>query len=218
MLGLRPEVDSHRLKNPEHHPKTHGFTEQLSGRFFVSGVSSRYRSRKANVVVGADETGSNDYANHSYLKQRNEDQMRQDAERLYELEKKLLEARLLTVFALGNVTVTIILALIINAQIKEKKLLRQRRDVLRQRRRIEYQAACRIQNAFTKFFYRQRSMSRAADVLLIFLRYYRCASHIFDWKVVLAVDVYSFCIIQVNSGKAGCRCCRMGCKCYNEIC
>lgn len=97
MLGLRLETDPivQRLSNVGHHPKSHKFAESLAGRFFVSGVSGGFRKSRRNRSED-DEAVSEQSATavrQAELRLKREEQMRRDAERLFELENKLEEVR-----------------------------------------------------------------------------------------------------------------------------
>jgi hypothetical protein len=93
MLGLRPETDNslRRLSDSGHHPKSHKFAETLAGRFFVSGVSGGFRKARRNrsedEAIESEQSAA--AIRQAELRMRREEQMRRDAERLFELENKL---------------------------------------------------------------------------------------------------------------------------------
>ena len=97
MYGLRLETDNvvQRLSETGHHPKSHKFAETLTGRFFVSGISGGFRKARKNISEDDDETErTQDQQSAVAMRQaefrmRREEQMRRDAERLFELENKL---------------------------------------------------------------------------------------------------------------------------------
>jgi hypothetical protein len=87
MLGLRAETDSYAttIGNADNHGKTHQFSERLTGRFFTSGVSGAFRRPKRTLSV------DDNLPDRSTLRNKTEEKLRQDAERLYELENQLRE-------------------------------------------------------------------------------------------------------------------------------
>lgn len=76
------------------YPKNHKFAEQLAGRFFVSGVSGRFRKTRrrgadAEERAIADMIQAHETKTSNRL--RKEKQIRQDARRIQELQNKLEE-------------------------------------------------------------------------------------------------------------------------------
>lgn len=76
------------------YPKNHKFAEQLAGRFFVSGVSGRFRKTRrrgadAEERAIADMIQAHETKTSNRL--RKEEQIRQDARRIQELQNKLEE-------------------------------------------------------------------------------------------------------------------------------
>ena len=78
------------------HPKNAKFAQHLAGRFFVAGVSGRFRSSRRKGS-DRDENASLDVSISAVIKQTNrlrkEEQIRQDAKRIQILESKLTEVR-----------------------------------------------------------------------------------------------------------------------------
>ena len=75
------------------YPRNSKFAAQLAGRFFVSGISGDYRKTRRKGAIGSstlpDPAVPNAARQASRL--RKEEQIRQDAQRMYELECKLHE-------------------------------------------------------------------------------------------------------------------------------
>ena len=75
------------------YPKSHKFAEHLAGRFFVSGVSGSFRKTRRNGANDGDPVPDPAPANAAKqaTRLRKEEQIRQDAQRMYDLECKLHE-------------------------------------------------------------------------------------------------------------------------------
>ena len=80
------------------YPKNDKFAQHLAGRFFVAGVSGRFRKSRRNGS-DKDESASLDASISAVIKQTNrvrkEEQIRQDAKRIQILESKLEEVCLI---------------------------------------------------------------------------------------------------------------------------
>jgi hypothetical protein len=87
MIGLStPEGDVR-------YPRSHKFADHLAGRFFVSGISGSFRKTRRKIDL--DDEKIIDPTVAMAAKQarrfRKEEQIRQDAQRMFELEQKLQE-------------------------------------------------------------------------------------------------------------------------------
>ena len=75
------------------YPKSHKFADHLAGRFFVSGVSGSFRKTRRKGTNDSDPVLDPAIANAAKQasRMRKEEQIRQDAQRMYDLECKLTE-------------------------------------------------------------------------------------------------------------------------------
>ena len=107
-MGLRVDSDpyfSSLNKNAQQFKKSSRFANNLSGRFFVSGISGGFEKHKKLLATIKDQETKNENAenqgvlktkrilyNHQPVLERHQrEEMRKDAVRLLELEEKLLE-------------------------------------------------------------------------------------------------------------------------------
>jgi hypothetical protein len=138
MLGTRPEFDRLPINNA---PKSHHFTEKLTGRFFVNGSFQKNDVEKSLDTLNKPRLNQNRPL-LNYQKKVDEDFIKQ-SEKLQELENKL-------------------------AGIKRLKHLQSERDRSRQQRKKQFRAAIIIQRKFRK--YTGLYKSRCADALIVFLQ------------------------------------------------
>jgi len=125
--------------------RSHKFAAQLAGRFFVSGAFEKAtREKLQQAARGADGPGAKKpKVAEEIFRQRQALEIREDAERLVELEEKLRE-------------------------IQAKKEMRRRRDRERRRKKLEYTSACKIQRAVRYFF--GFKIKNAVDTIVAFIR------------------------------------------------
>lgn len=101
MLGLRPDSDQHHLhsiRSSGAFRRSSKFADRLSGRFFVSGVSGSFQkhTKQIHELANKDKDAIKPYK-YSYqpvLEKHQREELRQDAEKLIELEEKLQEVLL----------------------------------------------------------------------------------------------------------------------------
>lgn len=81
-------------QQPARFPKSHKFAEHLAGRFHVSGVSGSFRNTRRERGGEEGDTVPDvtvAMAAKQASRLRKEEKLRQDAQRMYELESKLRE-------------------------------------------------------------------------------------------------------------------------------
>lgn len=155
MLGLRPENDrghagaGNGLHATTGYRKSYRFAGQLSGRFFVAGISGSLKKHHQQLqetdkkYLNNTTKNTTKYTYEPVLEKKEKDELRREAERLLAMEEQLKEMQRL-------------------------KELKRQRERGRRRKKMEFQSAVSIQSAVRRYF--RRCKDRAADVVLSFLR------------------------------------------------
>ena len=153
MLGLRCDSDVAVIRSLQsaatggghYNARSHKFAAKLAGRFYEANTFQK-RTKELMGPDPAQLAQRKPKLAQAVFIQRQNQEIQQDSERLQELEAQLLE-------------------------IQKRKELRRLRDQNRNKKKIEYLAACKIQHAI-RFFLLSRAR-QAADVLISFLRWSR---------------------------------------------
>lgn len=164
MLGLKIDNDTHNVRSLAAgataingggssafdtslgtNNRSHKFATQLAGRFFVSGISGGFEKATREKLVGIS---TNHHARkpkvaEAIFKQRQAQEIKEDAARLVEIEQQLRE-------------------------IQRNKELRRQRDRVRKKKKLEYTSACKIQRAVRYFF--GTKLKNAVDTIVAFIR------------------------------------------------
>lgn len=151
--------------------RSHKFATQLAGRFFVSGAFEKATREKLQAARVEGPGAKKPKVAEEIFRQRQALEIREDAERLVELEEKLRE-------------------------IQAKKELRRRRDRERRRKKLEYTSACKIQRAVRYFF--GFKIKNAVDTIIAFIRTNRAsqAVAIGAWAAGVLLRFSTFCSLR----------------------
>jgi hypothetical protein len=156
MIGLNIGNDSkHMRENNNNHRRSYQFATKNYGKFYVSGISGsleKYTKEKMeidrkfiksnNTNTTTATTNHSKYVVEPVLEKYQRDQLKRDALQLIQLEQKLLD-------------------------IQRYKECKKRRNELRIRKRLEYDASMKIATAYLE--YRDNKYNRAVQMLRSFL-------------------------------------------------
>mmetsp|Transcript_5893 Transcript_5893/g.9736 ORF Transcript_5893/g.9736 Transcript_5893/m.9736 type:complete len:949 (+) Transcript_5893:41-2887(+) len=155
MFGLRAENDragqtyfkgGNGIGATRGHGRTFRFAERYKGRFFVSGISGSFEKYTKQLHETDRKYLKNRKKQYTYepvLEKHQKEELRQDAQRLLEMEEQL-------------------------QKLQKLRELKRHRDRARRKAKLEYNAATSIQQCFRKFSHRRADM--AVDTLVQFLR------------------------------------------------
>ena len=175
MIGLNIGNDSkHMRENNNNYRRSYQFATKNYGKFYVSGISGsleKHTKEKMEIdrkFIKSNSNTTNTATNHSkyivepVLEKHQRDQLKRDALQLIQLEQKLLD-------------------------IQRYKECKKRRNELRIRKRLEYNASMKIATAYLK--YRDNKYSRAVQVLQSFL-------HVVTMKQSLSAAAWAARVIK----------------------
>ena len=176
MIGLNIGNDSkHMRENNNNHRRSYQFATKNYGKFYVSGISGsleKYTKEKMEIDRKFIKSNKNNTTtattNHSkyvvepVLEKYQRDQLKRDALQLIQLEQKLLD-------------------------IQRYKECKKRRNELRIRKRLEYDASMKIATAYLE--YRDNKYNRAVQVLRSFL-------HVVTMKQSLSAAAWAARVIK----------------------